>query len=167
MKYLVFLLMAFCSISISAQNQKYVEVFNIFLSSSNFNSSGAKIGSVPTSNGLLQDAQQKDLAQQRDSNLQPYGTIGFEVKNISDKKIKSVSFLVNLSRENKIIYKRNVSEKVNLNPDETRKIKINITSVSNFVFAEGSTNNYAAMSKIGKEVIIKKIVFEDGTKLNF
>lgn len=167
MKYLFFLLMAFCSISVTAQSQKYVEVFNIFLSSSNFNSSGAKIGSATYSGGSLQDAQQKDLAQQKDSNLQPYGTIGFEVKNISDKKIKSVSFLVNLSRENKIIYKRNVSEKVNLLPDESRKIKINVTSVSNFVFVTDSTNNYKAMSKIAKEVIIKKIVFEDGTKLNF
>ncbi|MEK7724956.1 MAG: hypothetical protein AAB336_11435 [Acidobacteriota bacterium] len=160
MKYTLLILVFFTFVfSANAQSEKYIDVyytsFNIFapqvLSSNNINSlESATYGSVSDNN-------QKDSIINRNSDSQPTATLLINFKNISPKKIKSVSYLFEYIDGNKVFYKKRYTTTLNLLPNEFMKVRHHSQVIS----------NYLANAKGVEKITISKIIFADKTSVKF
>lgn len=161
MRFLMFLAIFFTFVfSVNAQSDKYLEVvystLDIYqptvLGSNNIRS----IDSV--ANGSVSDAQQIDNSIRSNSENQPRGSLSIMFKNLTQKKIRSVSFIFRATLDGKKFFERNVKNKSGRSKDSYFIINESFLSV---------LNQSVKHPKLVREVIIKQVVFEDGQKIKF
>lgn len=160
MKHISFILMFFVFVlSANSQSEKYIEVINssFYIFNTNVPTSNTVNSLETTINGSVLDNQQKDSIALRNSDYQPKASLVIDFKNVSQKKIKSISYLFEYTDGKKIFYKNKYTTKINLNSNENKKIRHGSHVIS----------SYLANSKGFKKITITKIVFDDKSSIKF
>ena len=150
----------FATLGFAQHSSNFLEIKQINIFSSEFqvlkssNAIEKNINRTPPTESQFEDRQSNSVSKLESDNQ----SISVFFKSLTDRKIKSVSFLFRLTQNDKKIFERNINDKPHYFSDTDFSIRDRFFAVENLSFSNINTV---------REVIIKQIVFEDGKKIKF